>query len=475
MPKYLKRRRQGWFLNLPIPIPLRPLYLTEAGEQRTHIVEGLHTRDQREAEARAYTRIGIHKAAFLRQRRDTLASLPGSVEDARRLREAIRAADSDAEREAIDDLIATQMESMVGHPERDEHSDDLNTDAATYQRAKQWADLARAKATIREAWADWSVHNEHDAATRMKDEQALRGLMDHLREPDAAPSRVTHAVARDYVRWLNTHAKSARDGEPLSKATKEGRIAPLRIFWDYLEHNEHAPRGSNPWRAHKFTAPTKVTKRPYTDAELLALFTGPEMSDRSNVNYSRRTMLEVYALLFYTGARRGEITDRLLGDITPTRGGYVVRIPDSKTTAGVRSIPVLHPIPVAILRERIGKRKDPKAQLFAEFTPGGPEKSLGWYVGKAMGRYRDTLGLTAEVDTHSTRRQMITNLIADGHAETPVQWYVGHKPKGITAGVYAKPTDAALRTVAKSIKLSPKVERALRAALATKSEPSGTS
>lgn len=83
-----------------------------------------------------------------------------------------------------------------------------------------------------------------------------------------------------------------------------------------------------------------------------------------------------------------------------------------------------------------------------------------------MGRYRDILGLTAEVDTHSTRRQMITNLIAAGHPETPVQWYVGHKPKGITAGVYAKPTDTALRRVAQAIRLPPKVERAIREALA---------
>lgn len=341
MPKYLKKRRQGWFLNLPIPVPLRPLYLTDAGKPRTHIVEGLQTRDQREAEARAYTRIGIHKATFLRQRREALANLPGNVEDARRLREAIRAADTDAEREALDDLVATQMESMVGYHERDEHQDDLDTEGEAYRRAKQWADLARAKTTIREAWADWTAHNEHDPATRLKDEQALRGLMAHLGEPDAPPARVTHATAREYVRWLNTEARSARDGGPLSKATKEGRIAPLRIFWDYLEHNEHAPRGTNPWKSHKFTAPTKVTKRPYTEAELLALFTGPEVSDRKNVNYPRRTLLQVYALLFYTGARRGEITDRLLGDITATRDGYMVRIPDSKTTAGVRAIPVL--------------------------------------------------------------------------------------------------------------------------------------
>lgn len=465
MPNYLKKRRRGWYLNLPIPERLRGFYLTANRREQTHIVESLHTRDQSIAEARAYTRAGKYRIEFLRRARGLSAQTPDAFEDAKEYRDMLRAANDADEREQIDDVIAGRIEQLAreGAP-----ANPADEEAAypALSRAQRWGELARAKVTIREAWAEWVKVNEHNEATKLKDAQALSGLLDHMKMQDAAPHHVTHGIAREYVGWLNTKATSARDAKPLAKATKEARIAPLRIFWtDYLEHHELTPRGANPWRGHKFTDKETPTKRPYTDAELLQLFTGPEMRDSEDVRYTRRTMLELYALLFFTGARLGEVANRLLGDVKAIRGGYVLTIPKSKSTAGVRTIPILHPVPVAILKRRIGKRKNPLEQLFEEFIPGGPERSLGWYVGKALGRYRDALGLPTEVDTHSTRRQLITQLVGAGHVEVHVQWYVGHKPKGITAGVYAKPTDPALRGIAQAIKLPPKVDLAVRKAL----------
>src|SRR5262249_45187699 len=152
----------------------------------------------------------------------------------------------------------------------------------------------------------------HNAGTKLKDNQAFRGLLDYLQVADALPLDLTHEKARAYVRWLKTEAKSARGG-PLADATIHGRIAPLRIFWnDFLEHNELVPLGTNPWRGHKVTTKRKkansageqaTTKRPYTQEEILKLLKGPEMRDAENVRYPKRTLMELYALGFYTGAR----------------------------------------------------------------------------------------------------------------------------------------------------------------------------
>ena len=198
------------------------------------------------------------------------------------------------------------------------------------------------------------------------------------------------------------------------------------MFWtEYLDHNELVPPGTNPWRGHKITGESRSNKRPYRPDEIMAIINGPEIAARGDVRYSKRTILELYALMFYTGARKGEIANRLLGDVEKSGRGYILHIRASKTAAGARSIPIYHPIPVAVLKRRIAKRTERDAQLFEEFIPGGPQDSLMWYVGKAMGRYRDKVGLGAEVDTHSTRRQLITALVAKGHSKELVQFYVG--------------------------------------------------
>lgn len=457
--KYLKRRGESWYLKLPIPRPLRALYPTSSGKPREHIEEALNTRDLHEANRLKHRRIAHWYADFRAKERGAAGHLSADVEEARDFRASLREARSDDEARDNIDSAAERARAIE--------------DSAGYDRAKEFFKLATSrKDTLREAWEKWMAANEHNAATKLKDEQAFRGLMDFLGVADGVPSVVTGERARAYVQWLNTEAQSARGG-PLAKATKEARIAPLRIFWhDYLEHHEIVPAGGvNPWRAHKITGKRKPgeaqpdKKRPYTDAEILALLNGPELRGGKDVRYPKRTIIEMYALCFYTGARIGEIANRTIGDVEKIRGGYVLHIRTGKTDESPRSIPIYHPIPVEVLKQRIGKRKDARAQLFEEFIPGGPNGSLAWYISKAMGHYRDKVGLGTATDTHSTRRRLITDLTAKGHPLTLVQFYVGHKPAGITAGVYAQPTDEGLRTIARAVRYPAAIERALNATL----------
>lgn len=456
--RYLKRRGETWYLKLPIPRGIRHLYKSASGRERTHVEEALGTRDLATANRLKHARLAHWTREFAAKEREAAGTLPVDIAEARTFRQSLRQARDDRDVEAEEDAAderARQIEESAG-----------------YDRAKQFYDLATSRReTLQEAWEKWMAVNEHNAATKLKDKQAFQGLLDFLGVADAVPSVVTGAKAREYVDWLNASAVSARGG-PLSKATKEGRIAPLRIFWnDYLAHHELVPDGFNPWRNPKLTGRRKSTeeqpdkKRKYTEDEILALLNGPELRASKGVRYPKRTLMEVYALCFFTGARIGEIANRRLGDVEKISGGYLLHIRTGKTDDALRSIPIYHPIPVAVLKGRIGKRTDKKAQLFAEFIPGGPNGSLGWYVSKALGHYRDRVGLGTATDTHSTRRQLISLLHAKEVPEVLAMQYTGHRPKGMT-GVYAEPEQEAMRSVARAIRYPAKIERAFQTTLA---------
>ena len=77
---------------------------------------------------------------------------------------------------------------------------------------------------------------------------------------------------------------------------------------------------------------TKESKRRYEPEELLRLFNGPETQDR---RYTKRTMMQLYALALYCGARLNELCERRLGDVEQIDGGYLLHIRRGKTNGAV--------------------------------------------------------------------------------------------------------------------------------------------
>lgn len=458
--EYLKRRGGKWHLKLPIPKDIRRFYTSRTGKPREHIEVALGTSDVGEANRKKHPLIAHWQRDFAAKRNQHAGALPAHVAEALRMREHLRAFGADGGDENAPDPVA-------------DFAEDLHERQGKPDQAAEFVALARAKETLREAWGKWQARSGRTNATRAKDKQAFEGLMTFLGTHDALAEHVTRAKARAYVDWLNESAPNARTpGEPLAYATKQGLIAPLRRFWDdYLDHNELIPTGTNPWRNPKVTgaptasAPNPNAKRDYTDAEIVALLNGPELPRAKQAHYPKRTLMELYALLFYTGARLGEVTNLRLADVEAKGSGYVIHVRRAKTGAGLRRVPVVHPIPVGVLRARIGKRKDPKAQLFAEFIPGGTGKSLGHYPSKALGRYRDRVGLGTSTDSHGARHTFVTRMKNNlGADPAHVDQYVGHKLPGM-AGRYVHATDTMLLAVAKLIRYPAAVERGFEKAL----------
>ena len=463
-PHYLRLRGRMWWLKLPIPADVQQFYGI------THIEESLRTRDREQAGRKKHGRIAYWMADFDKQRRRGAGGSAKDITEAHEYREALRDAD-ERQRDIITSLAAErarEIEQAAGG----EHD---ATHGPAYRKAKAFYDFATRidTPTLREAFAAWMQATKHTAATEAKYQQALDELLRFMEKDDALPQEVTDAVALRFADWLNTDAKSTRGGGQLKRESKKSRIVALSSLWSKrLEPRGHVPRGSNPWRHIEIPSDHKPQdgkredeKRPYTDDELMRLLHGPELREGEGLRYTKRAFLQLYALGLFTGARLNELCERTLADVESIRGGYILHIRSAKTKAGIRSLPVYHPIPVAILRERIGKRKDPKAQLFAELIPGGPDNRLSWQVQKALGRYRDKIGLGTETDFHSTRRNFAQRMEALKVFPLHAMRYVGHKPRDITFGLYSQVTDESLREVARRVSYSKKIEAAFRKAL----------
>lgn len=449
---FLYRRGNVWWIVVKVPTKIKHLYSSP------HVRRSTRTDSLKEAELERDLRVPQIKLDFRHKLRAAAGSLPEDTREALAYR-----ADLQKLREAGDHDTAEAVEGIV-------------TDRAYAIEAKAGVERAKAFAsiafdekgrTLREAFAEWIEVEGFRGGTNAKYRRALDEVLAFLGVPDAVPSAITTERVRAYVDHLNTRAATPK-GAPLDPATRQARVNAMSGFWKWLEGADLVPHDAHRmWSGHTFTGARekrrrKAKERPYLPEEIIALCNGPERREHSR--YTKRTVIELTALGLLTGARLEELCARTLSEVERIKGGaYRLHITDAKSAASNRSIPVRHPIAVAILKRRIGKRSDPSAYLFAEFIPGGPDNKRSWQVQKAHGRYRQELGMPEGVNFHSTRRSFATRLEELGVDERWAQRYFGHKPPGLMAGLYSRPQ--VLDDVAKKIKYPAHVERALRAAL----------
>ena len=442
---YLKRRGNVWWIKVAVPRALRHLYSSP------HVEQSLQTESVTEAERSKLARVALIQSEFRRKSREQAGNLPADLREALDFRTQLAQAKDDADAEILSGLVTDRAYAILGATPNDDR-------AARNFTAIAFAGSGR---TLREAFDAWITTADFRQGTQTKYRRAFDEFMSFLGHVDTVPARITPERVRDYVDSLNAGT--------LDPATKRGRVIALSAFWKDLQRDQQVPIGPNPWRGHTFTgarakAATLPKERAYKPEELLALTNGPERGERSR--YTKRTMIELTALGIYTGARLEELCARKLADVEPIRGGYMLHIREAKSRAGARSIPILHPIPVNVLKQRIGKRRDPVAYLFAEFAPGGPDGKRSWQVQKALGHYRRTVGLPEGVDFHSTRRTFATVMEKLGGVDPRwVERYFGHKPTGLMGRVYAQGAPESLRKVAQAVKYPANIERAFAKAL----------
>lgn len=472
--QYLKLRGATWFLNYPVPADVRSAYLSEGGNQKTHIVTTTGTSDLNEAHRRKFGLIQKLEVEFSRARREVAGTLPADVLLAKRLGEDLKAAANaeDYELAGTIQLLITEQAQKVDAAG--------GSNASSTARARAFAGIATGGETLLEVFESWLDHGTLPARTKSKYRTAVEEFAGFLGGLVLA-SDVTSDNAQRYVDWLNKEARSQRTKKliPLSYNTKRDRVMALSAFWSqWLKPRKKTKEAGNPWSRLIITEKptpssikwdsTENTGRPqrreaFEESELLAILEAPGPARAGAVRYPKRTLMEVFSLALLTGSRPDELCSLTLGDIKVADGVYWLNFDETKTKDD-RRIPVVHPIATGILKRRMGDRKNPKGQLFEELRPKGKGDNLYELVGRALGRHLDrATGLPSSAVPYAARHTFATIVgNTPGVKDHALKRYIGHKPEGMTDKHYRNVRPADLLTVASLVQLPIKVEEGLR-------------
>lgn len=317
------------------------------------------------------------------------------------------------------------------------------TDAAMAWQRK----AADTTETIRELAVRWCADSAVKASTQAGRMRAVRGLLEHLNDPDARPSAVTRPTAARYIDALKASGRAAK--------TIQDTAADLGVLWHWMGTRGNVPENVNPWRNHHIDRNAHPGSRPprraFTDAELVRLLKGNETVRTWSRFY---TLAELLVLGMFTGARIEELCARVFGDVEEFDGGVLIRIRDAKTKAGVRSIPIVHAAPVSVVRRRLAlpRSADDQGQLFPELYPGGLDMKFSKVMVSTFTRYRRACGIADGPDFHSLRRNAITVMEEAMVGLVELARFVGHE-----VGTLAHDRYSTGATVARMIEVAAKV------------------
>ena len=220
-------------------------------------------------------------------------------------------------------------------------------------------------------------------------------------------------------------------GDGITTATVNSLTSALSAYWAWMVRRYVA--GSNPWTGQGRRVVDRdlnAVKRPFTDEEVKALLGGN----------TSRTLHDMMRLAALTGMRLTEIGAlRVEG----ARAG-VFQVEASKTSSGVRAVPV-HPDLKQLVARRIRGKQDQEFLIEELRSPPSHGGLRGKKVSEWFTAYRRAMKLDhrregrkqSDADFHSFRRWFVTKAEQAGQDEWQVARIVGHKPSGFTFATYS--------------------------------------
>jgi len=465
-------------LNYPIPAVLQGLYLTSAGKAMTHVVRATGTGDLAEANRRKFGMIHLLQGEFSGKQREARGAVPSDLSMALAFRQDVENASNAGNfdlAETIGAVITDQAERINGTG---------GGNAQSLRRARTFVRIATGSRTLAEAFEEWIDVSTLPTRTREKYRTAMNEFATFLGgSPLIEDMSRTNAIR--YVDWLNKSARSQRTKKmvPLSYNTKRDRVGALSAFWNKgLSARGKTDERVSPWAKLSITevpTPSDIgwdstdNTRPkrreaFEEADLAAILDAPGPRAGAKLRYPKQTLMEVFTLAVLTGARPDEVCSLTLHDVRPIADGYTFNFTETKTKDD-RRIPVVHPIAVALIKRRIGERKEPESQLFAEFRPKENGTNMYELVGRALNRHLDrTTGLPAEAVPYAARHTFATWVGDDmeGITDHALKRYIGHKPEGMTDKYYRSVKPEALLAVARKVRFPEPIEERMRVELA---------
>lgn len=467
MPRYIKRRKQGFYENITIPAVLRPRY-----GGRAKLEGSLQTSDEKVALIKAQLRASELRLEALeaqqgRPNKTAPTTTRADLREAYRLaREKVLAGElrvrhfDGGEEVGLDPVLAGVDEELdtirerqwsradrndpdaepIGEPLEEARADGLEDGRRLYLGKKPKHEKAY-DAPFRETalqWLEeWKRNPERKAANTGG--QYLATIEAFAEWWGEKPLRaVTPRDAAAYASYLTGVTPGAarhrkRASQPasgntagLTASTIRRHVATLGQIWKWAR-----PRlglaGDNPWKAEGVAPrkPKRPTREhlPWTVRELGRLL----VENRP----SRRDVYEACLVALYSGMRASEVANMTWGRLVQEEGVWCFRVDDAKTPAGVRRVPVHQALSWMLEKPRM----EAGSPIWPDFNPEGPGKSRGDDLSRLFGAYKRRLGFGTGKTFHGFRKTITNAAEQLGISMNIWGRLLGHEP-GFTYGVY---------------------------------------
>jgi integrase/recombinase XerC len=230
---------------------------------------------------------------------------------------------------------------------------------------------------------------------------------------------------RDYVehlRKLKTKRGKRGKPQPLTSATIRRYVAPLRAMFAEAAGDGLLP--TNPTSSVRVFVRGEQRRRPrtLTPEQILALVEAIPAEHR-----------DVVAFLAHTGVRISEALAATWGDLVLEDGAPVLRIPDSKTDAGVRSVPLSPEFNRRLVRRRAAAKYATDADPIFPSAVGTPmeRRNFNWRVWQPA---IEAAGV--EATPHTLRHSLASLLFERGHTAAQIAALLGHSDPSFTLRTY---------------------------------------
>jgi integrase len=416
-PTYLKRRKLGWYVQLPVPRSQQHALGCKV------LTRSLQTRDEGEALRRRHRVIAELQALLTETPKAPPAETPEAIlQRAQSARAAVDAGKADPLDEelaldaTVDDFLSKQARKVGvdkhGHPRIPD------ADVSTIQKAKR-ALTGNPALTLGYQAERYMAQVERSDLRRQTvgdKERHLEAFLQWIGR-DTEAKRVTKSRAVSYV----DEALTARD---VSQQTKRTALNTVRQFFDWMEVRDVVT--FNPFdKAGALLKDSKRAKkqarRPWTPEELLKVLQYVPQDD---------PLWALAALGAYTGARREDLCALRVESASED----VLVIHEGKTEAAARRVPV-HPVIKPLVRRLLKISTD--GFLLPGLLASGVDGKRGVYIGKRFLDAKTKAGVTdSRVVFHSFRNSVLTQMEAAGVELSLRQQIVGHERGTVTERVY---------------------------------------
>jgi integrase len=402
LPKYIQKRKQGYYAVLEIPQALRNHF----GKPR--FIESLKTRDLKLAERRVHILIPKWKAAIEKAKGNN-GPATSLLWEALEWRKAISEETDDNNREALETALSDKLYEV----------EKTQGEKAALEAYSIASGSAIPLAVNIDSWLKTITH-----LTQKTIDTHKRAVTEFC-----ADFKTTQDIGKSSIK---DHLAKLRSERTLSDQTIAKLLSFYRSFIGYIdETHETSLLPLFTVKALGKNATAKTTKQrtwlAFSAEDVSKLYEAAKASTKEQ----DRTLASLIALGAYTGCRIEELGQIRVEHVTEDS----IKIADAKTAAGIREIPI-HPAISSLVTQLVETAEEGflihgKAATYDKRTNA---------LGTRFGRLKRSLGYGERHVFHSIRKTVVSQLEQAGINENVTADIVGHEKPRITYGLYSSGT-----------------------------------